>query len=84
MTEILASSKIGMTMGDLASGQLTRYVDRFVADQTGLPGPYDWALSWGSASDGISIFTAVQEQLGLKLEPQRGRACQKFCVWGIT
>jgi uncharacterized protein (TIGR03435 family) len=51
---------------------------RTVLDQTGLPGLYNIDLHWtpgnappSAATDtsGPSIFTAVQEQLGLKLEP---------------
>jgi bla regulator protein BlaR1 len=53
-------------------------VDRPVLDRTGLAGSYDYKLTWGPSlgatgndSDAVSIFTALQEQLGLKLEPQR-------------
>ena len=50
-------------------------LDRPVLDRTGLKGVYDFGLRW--APDGVpdsdypSIFTAVQEQLGLKLDQQR-------------
>jgi len=56
-------------------------LDRPVLDRTGLGGRYDFTLEWTpdlSPSDnptpnaaGPSIFTAVQEQLGLKLERQK-------------
>ena len=51
-------------------------VGRPVVDRTGLTGPFSFTLTWapeGSTDTGApSIFTAVQEQLGLKLEPARG------------
>jgi uncharacterized protein (TIGR03435 family) len=52
--------------------------DRLVIDRTGLTGTFDWSLRWtpdpsaSAANDSISLFTALQEQLGLKLEPTRG------------
>ena len=50
---------------------------RTVIDKTGLPGRYDFDLHWtpdntpadSTLASGPSIFTAVQEQLGLKLQP---------------
>jgi len=70
----------GATVAVLAD-QLARVVGRPVVDQTGLPGRFDVKLQWAAddrpaaASDagdgGPSIFTAVQEQLGLKLEPTK-------------
>jgi uncharacterized protein (TIGR03435 family) len=47
---------------------------RPVFDRTGLAGNYEFDLRWTAltgdtaATDAVSIFTAVQEQLGLKLE----------------
>lgn len=65
----------GITLAQLASA-LTRRVDRIVVDRTGLDGLFDVDLTWTAltpASDaGPSIFTAVQEQLGLRLERARG------------
>jgi bla regulator protein blaR1 len=56
---------------------------RKVVDKTNLRGLYDWTLNWTpwqnlssgelSESKGPSLFTALQEQLGLKLEPARGK-----------
>lgn len=51
--------------------------NRYVVDKTGLSGRYDFELHWtpdntpadSPLAGGPSIFTAVQEQLGLKLEP---------------
>jgi uncharacterized protein (TIGR03435 family) len=55
------------------------WVQRPVVDNTGLTGAWDLTLTWApegspQAADGSapSIFTAVQEQLGLKLESTRG------------
>lgn len=50
---------------------------RMVLDHTGLTGIYDFSLHWtpdntpvnSPAAGGPSIFTAIQEQLGLRLEP---------------
>lgn len=42
-----------------------------VIDRTGLTGVFDVNLTWkaeDSQSDGPDLFTAIQEQLGLKLE----------------
>jgi len=55
-------------------------VDRRIVDRTGLTGTFDIDFVWapgragpgGAApSDVVSIFTALQEQLGLKLESRR-------------
>jgi uncharacterized protein (TIGR03435 family) len=74
----------GIQMRGLA-GILTPLVGRIVIDETGLTGSYDFELSWtpdqsrpvtdnATAPDpgGASLFTAVQEQLGLKLTGGRG------------
>jgi uncharacterized protein (TIGR03435 family) len=52
--------------------------DRPVFDKTGLSGLYDFTLSWtppnvqsDSAAAGPSIVTALEEQLGLKLQPTK-------------
>jgi uncharacterized protein (TIGR03435 family) len=45
---------------------------RSVVDKTGLTGVYDAELVWNDSEEGPSLFTAIQEQLGLKLEAQRG------------
>jgi uncharacterized protein (TIGR03435 family) len=66
---------------------LTDAVGRTVIDKTGLTGKYNYELKWtpehggeanpdngqaDSQNSGPSIFTAVEEQLGLKLQPSKG------------
>jgi uncharacterized protein (TIGR03435 family) len=72
---------------------LSNMVGRYVADRTGLTGPFDLDLTWTatetqqglgldplpgvpsvtpSEKNGPSLFTALQEQLGLKLESTKG------------
>lgn len=41
-----------------------------VIDKTGLPGVYDFKLSWDESA-GPSLSTALQEQLGLRFESQK-------------
>jgi uncharacterized protein (TIGR03435 family) len=70
-----ALSGQGTTMARLA-GELS-FVGRQVVDRTSLTGAFDVDLEWTPDSSGAapspnaeaSIFTAIQEQLGLKLEP---------------
>jgi uncharacterized protein (TIGR03435 family) len=53
-------------------GTLTAASGRAVLDRTGLTGAYDFELKWTPLSDpnsdNVSIFTALQEQLGLRLD----------------
>jgi bla regulator protein blaR1 len=64
------------TMGRLA-GNLTGFAGRPIVDKTGLSGKYHIALDFATLNtpdvNGSipELFTAVQEQLGLKLEPSR-------------
>ena len=72
----------GVTMDRLASTLSQQGLSRVVLDNTGLTGRYDFKLTWApenvaadpnsTDTSGPSIFTAVSEQLGLKLEPQKG------------
>jgi uncharacterized protein (TIGR03435 family) len=55
-------------------------VDRPVVDRTGLTGTFEIDLVWAPARIGVNaaapdqvfpVFSALQEQLGLKLDPRR-------------
>ena len=75
----------GLRMANVASA-LNNVVDRTIVDKTGLTEPYEFDLTWtpdallqpGATANGQanitapSLFTALQEQLGLKLEPEKG------------
>ena len=61
--------------------RLQQLVDAIVVDQTGLVATYDFTLDYvrprnfaerTDATDGVSIFTALQEQTGLRLVSRRG------------
>lgn len=83
---LLTGQKISMEM--FATDLLETVLDRVVTDHTGIKGEFDVRLTWAPVDidmkandayspvsaipDGASIFTAIQEQLGLKLESTRG------------
>jgi uncharacterized protein (TIGR03435 family) len=59
---------------------MARNLNQMVVDRTGLEGVYDFELRWanddqnpnGSEADAApSLFTAIQETLGLRLQPQK-------------
>ncbi len=66
------------------ASQISYSVQRPVIDRTGLSGEFDFTLRWApqpedrppakpaAAPDGPDIFTAIREQLGLRLMPGRG------------
>lgn len=76
----------GMSMTELAASFSEDGLDRPVIDRTGLSGLFDIHLAWANdntvADPGnspvpvdttnASVFTAVREQLGLKLSPDKG------------
>jgi uncharacterized protein (TIGR03435 family) len=69
----LIARNVSMEM--LASQLAGRVLDRPVVERTGIAGEFDIDLQWTpdeSTDSGPSIFTALQEQLGLKLEAQKG------------
>jgi len=71
------------TMPALAN-VFSNWRERVVLDRTGLQGTFDLKLEWVpdenvrpeepeiASRPGASLFTAVQEQLGLRLEPRKG------------
>lgn len=66
-----------VTLSRLAEGMLSVVRGELVVDETGIPGTFDVQLSWRPEAntdpndDRPAFSTAVEEQLGLKLEPQR-------------
>jgi uncharacterized protein (TIGR03435 family) len=64
-----------ITLPLLAAQLADRVLGRPVLDKTGISGEFDVNLTWAldqSIDTGPSIFTALEEQLGLRLEAQRG------------
>lgn len=63
------------TVGDLA-GVLEIQLDRIVRNDTGIDGVFDFKLTWTPSQPadltGPSIFTALQEQYGLRLVATKG------------
>jgi uncharacterized protein (TIGR03435 family) len=80
------------TIADFAGLMQAAVLDRPVVDQTGLPGRYDFTLTWtpdefqfggqvantpappGNAEAPPDLFTAMQQQLGLKFESTKAPA----------
>jgi uncharacterized protein (TIGR03435 family) len=66
----------GLTMASIAE-ELSKITGRVVVDKTNLADRYDFKLEWAADdaptadNSAPSLFTAVQEQLGLKLEPAK-------------
>jgi uncharacterized protein (TIGR03435 family) len=77
------STQVTMSMTNISMGEfapdLGDFLDRPAVDQTGLTGRYDFQLKWTSdesraPTDSTAppgLFTAIQQQLGLKLEPAK-------------
>jgi len=76
---------------NLLAAMLRSVVGRPVVDKTGLTGSYRVRMEFdssvgvrtdGAADAGPSVFAALQEQLGLRLEPSRAPA-QVLVIDGI-
>jgi uncharacterized protein (TIGR03435 family) len=65
------------TLTQFADGMLSTVRGELVRDETGMPGLFDFEMSWRPETSTDpndarpSFVTAMQEQLGLKLEPMR-------------
>ncbi len=85
--QVVGMAAQGVSTADFAS-QLSRQIGAAVVDKTGLTGTYNFNLQWKHSDDetagstdnpsaensgsSSSLLTAIQEQLGLKLEPHQG------------
>jgi len=71
------ANSLYLQAGDIAAmaGVVAKAVGRPVIDRTGIAGIYDISVQWDDTptadSDRGSIFTALTEQLGLRLEPRK-------------
>ncbi len=65
-----------LSMQGFARDFLAPQIGRSVFDKTGIAGEFDFALDWApddaASETAPTLFIALQEQLGLKLEQQKG------------
>ena len=63
------------TSMELLAGYVGNRLGRIVVDRTGLAGSYDFVLEWAAEEtpDGAvpGLITALRNQLGLRIEPQK-------------
>lgn len=82
--ELKATNQTVQDLAETLTQILSEELGRNVVDKTGIEGKYDFTLKWtpetdaaptadnGAPDSGPSLFTALQEQLGLKLESAKG------------
>src|SRR4029077_9905756 len=70
----LTMASLAETLRQIAGG----YVTHEAVDETGIEGAFDFDLSWTprgalarAGADGVSLFDAIDKQLGLKLDEQK-------------
>jgi uncharacterized protein (TIGR03435 family) len=74
----------GADMGTL-SKTLSERLDAPIANRTGVKGLYDFTLTWtpdeeSGETPGLSLFTALREQLGLRLDPVKNVPVEFFII----
>ncbi len=79
--ELVVLQVTNATMEEFASTMQSSSLDKPAVDETGLKGRWDFILKWtpddaqpGDPNAPPGLFTAMQEQLGLKLEPVKAPA----------
>ncbi len=62
-------------LSQLVSWLSSRVSDRPIIDETGLKGNYDFSMTWSLEYDGagndFGLFAALEQQLGLKMDPRK-------------
>jgi uncharacterized protein (TIGR03435 family) len=69
--------------------ELSSQMEAPIADRTGLKALYDFALVWSpddqaADSSGPSVFSAIREQLGLRLDPVKDVPVEFFVIDSVN